>query len=112
MSIYTHILEFQGGTYIAQIDAPNEYEAGLLWCQQLVAERVLGAKSISGAKAIRRSIEESGLTPISGTVGVWYMAALFSDKLVYAHIISTRGAKRTRTSADRGAKATLIKSIL
>jgi len=89
MSRYTFILEFDGGTYLSQVDAGNETDALVAWCDRLQRDKPFAARSKRLAEAVKRGLSTGGLTLVSGITGTWCFSTVFAKELVLGHVVLT-----------------------
>ncbi len=88
MNLYTALLEYDGGTYIFQIDASNELAAVDVLCNCIQSAPNFGANAWRLARAIRaRAMPDP--VEITGTQGVWHTSTLFARKLVSIDLVRT-----------------------
>ena len=73
MHLYTFILDYRGGTYVAQISAAHENEALSEWVSQLHSNNIADAVSQEVAVAFEGEAED--LCQLQGLIGVWYACA-------------------------------------
>ena len=88
MHFYTALLEYDGGTYIFQIDASNESAAIDNLCNYIRSDHTFGVNAWRLARAIRaRSMPDP--IEIKDTQGVWHISTLFARKLVSINLVLT-----------------------
>ncbi len=88
MRRYTVILEFAGGTYLAQVEAATVEEAAQTWVRQLEWSAVEGMDAES-FRELERELESEEATPIDNLVDVWCLAALPHDQLCLIHVVGS-----------------------
>jgi len=75
MALFTVILEYRGGTYIAQVAAKGPRQALVRWAQQLSPKSVAGLGARAKAPLMRALVQRGGgldaPTPIAGLPNVW-----------------------------------------
>lgn len=86
MKKYTIILEFNGGTYLSQVELDGRGDVIAAWCDKQLLDKPFGARTTRLVKAIQRG-SANELTPISGLTGVWAFSALFAGELVLGHVV-------------------------
>lgn len=87
MHLYTIVLEYAGGTYVAQVEATNESAAFRVWISKLRWEQIADAVSAEVGAAFGASDDE----PISlnGLTGVWCASACARQGSALANIVKT-----------------------
>jgi len=89
MKKYTFSVEFDGGTYLSQVDADNEVDAVAAWVEKFQTEAPLAARSKRLVQAVRRGLFDEKLTRVEGLTGTWCFSTLFAKKIVLGHVILT-----------------------
>jgi len=89
MSKYTFAVEFDGGTYLSQVDADSEVDAVVAWCDKFQVDAPLAARSKLLVQTVRRGLLEERPTRVVGLTGTWCFSTLFAKKLVLGHVILT-----------------------
>lgn len=89
MNRYTFAVEFDGGTYLSQVDAGSEGDAVIAWCEKFQEDAPLAARSKLLARAVRRGLLEENPTRVVGLTGTWCFSTHFAKKLVLGHLILT-----------------------
>lgn len=89
MKKYTFAVEFDGGTYLSQVEADNEVDAVSAWCDKFQADAPLAVRSKLLVRAVRRSLLEEKPARVTGLTGAWCFSALFAKKLVLGHVVLT-----------------------
>lgn len=92
MSIYTIVLDFDGGTSVAQVQAEFPVAAVRAWCAQIDRTRELGSKSASLSAAVLENLDAHELAELAGLRGVWCFTALLGNRLVLGHVIHSADA--------------------
>jgi hypothetical protein len=92
MALFTIIMELDGGTYISQVRADDEWNALLNWPGQLKVEEIKGI----GEKMRQRIIRELEQEPernqpvlLSDSVNVWFARSMVWGKMLFINIIKT-----------------------
>lgn len=87
MHLYTILLEYAGGTYVAQTGATDEQAAVRAWHDKLRASRIADAVSEEVAAAFDEAA--GGPVPLNGFTGVWCVTAIASQGLALVNIVRT-----------------------
>lgn len=89
MSLYTIILDYNGGTYISQIEENSPYKSLISWIKEIDLKNlnVGHVRKSSIVKKIREFEEEP--LPLSGIKNVWCVTFILNKKLALVHIIKT-----------------------
>ena len=87
--LYTVVLEFGGGTYIAQVSAESPVAALPDWISQLQDEEL--AKWGITRSELTSIIGSDHPVPIDGCVGVWCLTGSAKKGLVLINMIATEG---------------------
>ena len=100
MALYTFIVDYNGGTYISQITAPNPKSAVRSWADNFPIEAVpgLGAKSKQELiRILQRDEEEDGINYvlIDGLTNTWCASHLVRGKLMSILFVETSTNRRT-----------------
>jgi hypothetical protein len=88
MSLYTALLEYCGGTYILQVDAPTEDAAVQQWADHLRSQSIKGFRSNAKDK-VTRYLSESKLVAVESCKNVWCASALVGTHLAILNLIKT-----------------------
>ena len=90
MNLYTYILEFRGGTYIAQVYAHTIEKSVPKWIEKLKSKQCivpfLGLKSIS---TIENNINSEKIIKINGSQNIWCFAFQIKQGFGLVHIVKT-----------------------
>lgn len=90
MALYTFIMGFQGGTYLSQVYAVNEYAAIRTWIRQThTSPQIVGFDEQDKEKLIIEDFEDNEPVLISGFVNTWCIAPLIKRTLAMVHFIKT-----------------------
>ena len=88
-SLYTFILDFEGGTYVSQVEAQHPKKATRLWATQLEIQHIPNFTQAM-KENLKRSVEHDDATPVEGVSNVWCLAILTShDKPGLVNIVKT-----------------------
>ena len=93
MSLFTVIVDYDGGTYIGQVEADDANQAALAWATQLEVRDIpgMGNKSKEALKTDLKVKQTDGYGPtfLDGLVNVWCESSLVRGKLILIHIVQT-----------------------
>ncbi|MFT3997809.1 MAG: hypothetical protein QM667_10410 [Asticcacaulis sp.] len=89
-SLYTVVLDYDGGTYISQVRAPDERAALFLWCDRFEAAET-AAKTRKVASKVRKSLDDDRPVLLSGCEFVWCATASRKGKFILINIVKTAG---------------------
>jgi len=84
---FTFIMEVDGGTYVSQVDAADEVEATLAWCEKFPAEKIKGLRKKTLAESVRKELKEYGLAPLDGLDGVWCASPRYKKRLALMNVV-------------------------
>jgi len=87
MHLYTILLDYAGGTYVAQTGAPDEQAAVRDWLGKLRLGRIADAVSEEVAAAFEGAVD--GPVPLDGLAGAWCVSASASQGLALVNIVKT-----------------------
>ena len=103
MPLYTFVMDYNGGTYIAQVRAYSPTIAVGKWAKELDQEAVHGISAKSKPKLIRQ-IKDETLSPVTGILNTWCVSTILLGKLALIHFVKTDypelAATRLRSSKD------------
>lgn len=88
MSLYTFILDYTGGTYISQVEAPNLAKAVSKWPDGLVINEIKGFGPKT-ADILKARFAEAKPVLLSGLINAWCVSAIIRGKLALIHIVKT-----------------------
>lgn len=88
MPLFTFIMDYRGGTYIRQVNAPSLTKALRHWANTFDQTEVkhLG---ISGKRALIKASAKDSPVPIDGTKNAWCFTAIVGGHLALANIVKT-----------------------
>jgi len=92
MNLYTFILEFEGGTYVNQNKANDEFEALDSWTGDIARNSsVLNAHNPEDIDALIKKMadEQNTIVALKESKNVWFCSCLVNDELALLHIIKT-----------------------
>jgi hypothetical protein len=95
MSLYTFIMEYAGGTYVSQVNAPAPESACVKWAQSLDVSEVDGL-DLNGKESLVEQMREETPTPLEDLVNVWCKSALVRDELAIINLVRTEQAEDNR----------------
>lgn len=87
MHLYTIMLDYSGGTYVAQTRATGENAALRDWISSLRSDRLADAVSEEVAAAFEET--DASLVPLDGLTGVWCGSASAIQGLALVNVIRT-----------------------
>ena len=91
MALYTFILEYSGGTYMAQVRAASPKAAMKKWGQTLDVSQIYGMNE-DRKGALMQEIDSGKLILLGGMLNVWCTSAVVNDELALLHIVKTETA--------------------
>ena len=86
--LYTIVFDFAGGTYLAQVRAPDAAGAVARWAGQL-ARRGLPCLTRAEARELARDLPADPPVPVEGLVNTWCSTGLVGGRAAFAHIVRT-----------------------
>jgi hypothetical protein len=91
MPLYTFILDFAGGTYISQINAPSTISACVKWAEEL---DISGLKGVGGKnkESLINQMKEEEPRLIDGVINAWCVTAALRGGLALINIVQTESA--------------------
>ena len=101
VTLYTVILDYGGGTYIAQLTAASAVAALPIWIARLNDED-LAEWGIS-RRELANITKDNGIVPMSGCVNVWCVSGAARKGLALINLIATQKGASTveRSGAPR-----------
>jgi len=81
-------MEYEGGTYISQVEAFSEKAACKKWAESLEVSEIKGL-GIKGKEILIKEIESEELVPIESLQNVWCVSAFIRGKSPLIHFIKT-----------------------
>lgn len=87
MQLYTILLDYAGGTYVAQTTAASEQAAVRNWLERLSLDLIAGAVSREVASAFQEDVD----VPVSldGLASAWCVTAIADQGLALVNIVKT-----------------------
>jgi hypothetical protein len=92
MSLYTLIIEYEGGTYISQIKAPSPKSACVKWAQKLDGSQVKGL-GLKGKESLIEQMKEESPVAIDGMLNAWCNSTLVRGRLALINLVQTEREK-------------------
>jgi len=95
--LYTIILDYKGGTYIAQVRADSPVEALPRWLSRIKDNELADWGTTRGE--LTNIMRSEGVVPLDGCVNVWCISGSGRRGLVLINVIATdefAGASRRR----------------
>ena len=88
---FSFIMQYEGGTYIAQVLAKTKEEALLKWAEQLDPESISGLTE-DIQEDIIAAVKEEELTPLDGLKSIWCATFLPADAsgIILLNIVLTK----------------------
>ena len=97
MPLYTFIADYEGGTYVSQVTAPDASSAVLSWAENLDVKAIpnLGVKARTKMVETLRQDEEDGVghTRLEGLSNVWFFCIGVRRKMMYVNFVQTAQGK-------------------
>lgn len=90
MPLYTFVLDYEGGAYISQVDAPSFGAAPAIWAETLVPGVVHGMREAS-IRQLRDDLAEKEAVLLDGLTQAWCITALVRGKLALINYVQTCG---------------------
>jgi len=92
MPFYTFIMEYAGGTYLSQDNAPSPKSACVKWAQGLDESQVSGM-GLKSKESLIEQMKEEAPVPLDGLVNAWCKSALVRGELALINLVQTEQAK-------------------
>jgi len=105
MSFYTFIMEYAGGTYISQVNAPSQKSACVKWAQKIKVSEIQGLGPRGKVSLIQQMKDESPVA-LTGTVNAWCTGAFIRGKYALINLVQTErngNARGGHTNASAAA---------
>jgi hypothetical protein len=106
--LYTVVMDYRGGTYIAQVDASSVMGALNVWSEGLDTAAITGLSPEQKAELIDDIKESSsrGREPvlIDGLVNAWCASALTSGGMALINIVATKSQQSRLSRSNRKGK--------
>lgn len=88
MPLYTFIMDFQGGTYISQVQASSPRSACIKWAENLEINEIEGMGEKGKTKLIEEMKKELPV-PLKGVINVWFTAGSIRGKSANINLVQT-----------------------
>ncbi|MGF1731562.1 hypothetical protein [Photobacterium kasasachensis] len=88
MSVYTLILEYDGATYMSQVEAKNEKAALNIWSDELDVCAIDGFPLVD-AEQVLAGLEQQAPTPVQKLTNVWNLSFAVGHDVAVLHLIKT-----------------------
>jgi hypothetical protein len=109
MDTYTFIAEYQGGTYVSQVQGPSIGEACLAWGKLIVQSGDIPLKNkASFLKTLRSDLEDIPPACLTETPNVWYFLADAGKEYVHVNVVKTHPAVTEWRAREEGRKASAL----
>ena len=105
MRFYTFVLEFEGGTYVAQVNARSHAQAPAAWAAGRAPGEIRGMGPAS-LQELRAAMEKDEPTPLAGLVHAWCVSALVGGRLALVHFFETTAPSVMANRAVEGGPPT------
>lgn len=90
MNTYLFVMEFDGGTYLSQVKAPDIEGARDRWLEKVQLVEVAEA-SEEVAGELMDSLAQDQPTPVEGMQGVWCLFATAGEQSALVHAVQQSG---------------------
>jgi hypothetical protein len=90
MSVYTFIMDYDGGTYVSQVRSSSPIGAARKWAQSFDTRGVEGIGEASKLQMVNEV--ESGYkkpVPLDGMLNTWFVSFLLRGKLAKVNLVKT-----------------------
>ncbi|RTQ52208.1 hypothetical protein EJV47_04050 [Hymenobacter gummosus] len=88
MPLYTALLDYRGGNYVAQVSAPDAHLALQQWAAQLDYQLIPGLDSASWQQLQKRLAEEAPVS-LDGVLNVYCQTVTVQGQLALIHLVET-----------------------
>lgn len=88
MPLFTIVADFQGGTYLTQVEAENERQAASLWPESRELRDIAVPLGLP-LQALGIALSNPEATPVGNLRHCWCVTAEVEDQLLLLHIIRT-----------------------
>lgn len=95
MPFYTFIMEYAGGTYISQVNAPSAKSACVKWAHKLNASEIKGL-GVKGKESLIEQMKDEIPVALNDTLNAWCTSALISGKSALINLVQTDRNGNTR----------------
>lgn len=87
-SLYTFIMDYQGGTYISQCQAAGIMDAANKYAEIIIPHEHVPGKLFS--RAIKRYLKDFPPFPLDGLTGVWIINPVVRNEMAFVNIVRTK----------------------
>ena len=95
MALYTFVMEYLGGTYMAQVRARSVAQACVKWARSLEVAEIHGLGPRGHEELVAQMTERiDDLVPLDGLENAWCHGALLRGRSALINIIQTDGCTR------------------
>ena len=88
-------MEYAGGTYISQVNAPSEKSACVKWAQKLDVSEVQGL-GLKAKESLVQQMKDESAVPLTGIVNAWCTSATIRGKSALINLVRTDRNGNTR----------------
>jgi len=85
-------MEYAGGTYLSQVNAPSPKSACVKWAQGLDESQVSGM-GLKSKDSLIEQMKEEAPVPLDGLVNAWCKSALVRGELALINLVQSEQAK-------------------
>lgn len=111
MPLYTFIMDFDCGTYLSQVSAPDAKSDARVWAARLKPGVVGGmGKALLGK--LRSDLASDEPVPVSGLGRVWCLSALLRGRLAIIHFVQTSPMSESDRQLQAADDRSLVESEL
>lgn len=86
--LYTFLFDFNGGTYISQVEAAHPAEAKRRWALHLKSEGIEGVREFL-YQGFVDDVESKSIVAVTDQINVWGFSVLLRNKLGLIHVVET-----------------------
>jgi hypothetical protein len=88
MPLFTIVADFQGGTYLTQVEAENERQAASLWPESKELHDIAVPLGLP-LRELGYALSDPEATPVGDLRHCWSVTADVEDQVLLLHIIRT-----------------------
>ena len=88
MPLFTIVADFQGGTYLTQVEAEDERQAASLWPESRELHDIAVPLGLP-LQELGIALSSPEATPVGDLLHCWCVTALVEDQLLLPHIVRT-----------------------
>ena len=98
-------MEFVGGTYVSQVNAPSEKSACVKWAQSIKLSEIPGLGR-NGKESLVKQMKDESPVALTNTVNAWCTGALIHGEHALINVVRTeRNSNGVSRKANRRAAA-------